>query len=82
MLVHSALQGDSHVGPGLAKGRRVQGRITEKHLELAERTFPGICEMYAALPEKPATFLQLVWLYEDAIQALYESDRAGTAQPC
>ncbi len=60
----------------------MQGRITEKHLELAEDTFPGICEMYAALPEKPATFLQLVWLYEDAVQAVYESRPAGTVQPC
>lgn len=60
----------------------MQGRITEKHLGLAERTFPGICEVYAALPEKPATFLQLVWLYEEAVQAVDESRRASTAPPC
>lgn len=67
---------------GLRKGSPVQGRITEKHLELAEHSFPGICEIYAALTEKPATFLQLVWMYEEAVQAVYESRRAGTVQPC
>jgi hypothetical protein len=48
----------------------VQGRITESHLGLAEGSFPGIAELYAALPDKPATFLQLVWIYEDAVCAL------------
>ncbi len=42
----------------------VVGRITEKHLSEAEKTFPGIAEMYEALTRKPATFLQLVWIYE------------------
>jgi len=51
----------------------VRGRITEEHLELAEATFPGIAEMYAALAEKPSTFLQLVWLYEDALQEVVGS---------
>ncbi len=40
------------------------GRITEKHLVEAEKTFPGIAAMYDALRNKPATFLQLVWIYE------------------
>lgn len=45
----------------------VVGRITEKHLGEAEKTFPGIGEMYAALSRKPATFLQLVWMYETVL---------------
>lgn len=46
----------------------MRGRITEKHLAQAERSFPGICEVYDCLPKKPATFLQLVWLYEEVLQ--------------
>jgi len=42
----------------------VVGRITEKHLVEAEKTFPGIGAMYRGLSNKPATFLQLVWIYE------------------
>jgi hypothetical protein len=42
----------------------VQGRITERELPLAERSFPGISRFYAQLDRKPATFLQLVWAYE------------------
>jgi hypothetical protein len=42
----------------------VQGRITERHLPLAEESFPGIGRFYRNLPEKPATFLQLVWMFE------------------
>lgn len=45
----------------------VVGRITEKHLCEAEKTFPGIGEMYAALAHKPPTFLQLVWIYETTL---------------
>ena len=40
------------------------GRITEEHLSEANKTFPGIEEMYWQLEDKPATFLQLLWLYE------------------
>jgi hypothetical protein len=43
------------------------GRITEKHLSEAEKTFPGIMAMYSAMSDKPATFLQLVWAYEAAL---------------
>jgi hypothetical protein len=43
---------------------RVQGRITERQLPLAERSFPGISQFYASLETKPATFLQLVWAFE------------------
>jgi len=42
----------------------VQGRITERQLPLAERSFPGISRFYADLQDKPATFLQLVWAFE------------------
>jgi hypothetical protein len=42
----------------------VQGRITERELPLAERSFPGISRFYAQLDRKPATFLQLVWAFE------------------
>ena len=42
----------------------MRGRITEKQLPLAEGSFPGIGRFYRGLTVKPATFLQLVWLYE------------------
>jgi hypothetical protein len=45
-------------------GDRVQGRITEAQLPLAEQSFPGISRFYESLDDKPATFLQLVWAYE------------------
>jgi len=45
----------------------VVGRITEKHLNEAEKTFPGIAAMYEAMPSKPMTFLQLVWIYEASL---------------
>jgi hypothetical protein len=67
----------------LLVGPRVQGRITIAQLPLAEKTFPGISEMYAKLPEKPATFLQLVWIYETtmrkAAQAVQETVKGGSA---
>ena len=48
---------------------RVQGRITERQLPLAERSFPGISQFYASLENKPATFLQLVWAFEGRNEA-------------
>lgn len=42
----------------------MQGRITERQLPMAEKCFPGICALYAAMPVKPLTFLQLLWAYE------------------
>lgn len=42
----------------------MQGRITERQLPLAEKSFPGIGRFYRALSAKPATFLQLVWMFE------------------
>jgi hypothetical protein len=53
----------------------VQGRITKAQLPLAEKSFPGISEMYARLQEKPATFLQLVWIYETTMRTAAQADR-------
>jgi hypothetical protein len=44
----------------------VRGRITERQLPLAEKSFPGIGRMYRGLEDKSLTFLQLVWMYEEA----------------
>ncbi|MBZ0237415.1 MAG: hypothetical protein K8M05_34170 [Deltaproteobacteria bacterium] len=40
------------------------GRITTRHLPLAEKSCPGIGALYRELEDKPATFLQLLWIYE------------------
>jgi len=50
---------------GLPRKPPMRGRITEAELPLAEESFPGICQVYDELPDKPATFLQLLWIYED-----------------
>jgi hypothetical protein len=57
----------------------VVGRITEEHLSEAEKTFPGIGLMYEDLDVKPATFLQLVWLYETELAR--DASGAHPAQP-
>jgi hypothetical protein len=60
----------------------VQGRITARQLPLAEKSCPGIGELYRELsncPEgrdKPATFLQLLWIYEGR-RAATEQARAA-----
>ncbi len=60
----------THPGTGRALALvTVQGRITERQLPLAERSFPGISRFYASLDDKPATFLQLLWAYEGRIYA-------------
>jgi len=46
----------------------VVGRITEQHLSEAEKSFPGIIDIYDGLSTKPVTFLQLVWIYEVSIK--------------
>jgi hypothetical protein len=43
----------------------VQGRITDRHLPMAESCFPGIRRFYEQMDRKPATFLQLVWEFEE-----------------
>ena len=45
----------------------MRGRITEEHLAMAERTFPGISRVYSRMRNKPPTFLHLVWAYEDSL---------------
>ena len=50
---------DRAVGAG-----RVQGRITERQLPMAELSMPGITRFYAGLRQKPATFLDLLWAFE------------------
>lgn len=53
----------------------VQGRITIAQLPLAEKSFPGISEVYANLQEKPVTFLQLVWIYETTMRRAAQVDQ-------
>jgi hypothetical protein len=48
----------------LLVGLIVQGLITERHMQTAERCFPGIKRFYLQLVQKPSTFLELVWEYE------------------
>jgi hypothetical protein len=36
---------------------------------MAEKCFPGISRLYATMPQKPATFLQLLWAYEGQVAA-------------
>jgi hypothetical protein len=60
----------------------VQGRITARQLPIAEKSCPGIGELYRELSEqksgcdKPATFLQLLWIYEGR-RAAAETARAA-----
>ena len=54
----------------LSRGEPMQGRITARQLPLAEKACPGIGKLYRELStgpckaDKPATFLQLLWIYE------------------
>ena len=48
----------------------MRGRITEEHLEQAERSFPGISDVYDAMRDKPPTFLHLVWVYEELVRCV------------
>jgi hypothetical protein len=41
--------------------KELAGFITEQHLAEAEKEFPGISRFFAECPQKPKTFLQLVW---------------------
>ena len=47
-------------------GERIQGFITERHLDQAESDFPGITRFFCECAQKPSTFLELVWRYESA----------------
>lgn len=55
------------------------GRITSRQLPLAEKTCPGIGALYRELEDKPATFLQLLWIYEARRAGMIRSSKA--AQP-
>jgi len=60
----------------------VQGRITESQLPLAEKSFPGITEIYFKLEQKPKTFLQLVWIYEAACERNAQTKGADPLSHC
>jgi hypothetical protein len=56
----------------------VNGRITSRHLPIAERSCPGIGDLYRELTasdDKPATFLQLLWIYEGRRAAARQAPR-------
>jgi hypothetical protein len=62
----------------------VQGRITSRHLPAAEKACPGIGALYRELSDcdhKPATFLQLLWIYEGRRAAAQRAPRRGPARP-
>ena len=40
------------------------GFITEQNLEQAEEAFPGIRNLFEALPRKPRTFLELLAVFQ------------------
>ena len=65
------------VDRNLLDAHLVQGRITEVDLPAAEKTFPGITVVYEQLPEKPQTFLQLVWVYEELMQEIALAEARG-----
>ena len=48
----------------------MSGLITERDFAEAEAAFPGIERFYAALTQKPATFLDLVRLYLERTAAV------------
>jgi hypothetical protein len=51
----------------------MKGLITETELGLADQVFPGIAAFFASLAVKPATFLELVSVFD------HWCDRACTA---
>jgi hypothetical protein len=48
-------------------GTELKGWVTERHFQEAEAEFPGIEAFFRGLgpEEKPGTFLELVWKYEE-----------------
>ena len=44
----------------------MRGCITECDFDEAETCFPGIAAFYRAMPNKPPTFLELVWAFLDS----------------
>lgn len=41
----------------------LHGFVTESDIAAIEESFPGIWGFYLALPDKPSTFLELVWRF-------------------
>lgn len=60
---------------------KMQGLITERDFQTAERWFPGIRGFYQALTCKPMTFLELVWQYERRSQRFSSSEPAASSPP-
>lgn len=56
------------LAPDLLSDCHMQGVITERHFDIAERLFPGIRGFYDLLSNKPSTFLELVWAYEHQVE--------------
>lgn len=46
-------------------GTVLKGWVTERHFAEAEVEFPGIKKFFEELEEKPGTFLELVWKFEE-----------------
>jgi hypothetical protein len=55
----------------------MRGLVTERDLQAAEAEFPGIQALYARLPEKPRTFLDLVQLYFQRQEGAARATRAA-----
>ena len=54
-----------------------------RHLPLAEKSCPGIGDLYRELADqddKPATFLQLLWIYEGRRAAARHAPRRAPAR--
>lgn len=61
----------------------VNGRITSRHLPIAEKSCPGIGDLYRELSDKndkPATFLQLLWIYEGRRAAARQAPRRSPSR--
>jgi len=48
----------------------MRGFVTDRDLDAAEKCFPGIARFYRSMVRKPATFLELVWAYQEARRPL------------
>ena len=57
----------------------MRGFVTDRDLDTAEASFPGIVRFYMSLARKPATFLELVWAYQEAMASLSVTELAQAA---
>jgi hypothetical protein len=55
----------------------MRGLVTERDFEEAEAAFPGIELFYRRLADKPCTFLDLVRLYLQRVEAERAGERAA-----